>query len=122
MSEVRYLLDENLGFRLRKSLRHAAPQLTVWCVGDAGAPGLGTKDPEILVWCETYQFLLVTDNRRSMPVHLQAHLAAGHHVPGILVRRPGLSVSETIEELVLIWEAALPGEFQDQIRYLPLSV
>ena len=73
MSEVRYLLDENLGFRLRKSLRHAAPQLTVWCVGDAGAPGLGTKDPEILVWCETYQFLLVTDNRRSMPVHLQDH-------------------------------------------------
>lgn len=49
MSDVRYLLDENLGFRLRKALRQVAPQITVWCVGDAGAPALGTKDPEILV-------------------------------------------------------------------------
>ncbi|MFN8443273.1 MAG: DUF5615 family PIN-like protein [Caldilineaceae bacterium] len=121
MSDVYYLLDENLGLRLRKAIRQAAPEITVWCVGDAGAPAFGTQDPEILDWCEANQFILVTDNRRSMPVHLHHHLAAGHHIPGILVRRPELSISETIQELILIWEAALPGEFADQIRYLPVS-
>jgi hypothetical protein len=121
MRELQYLLDENLGFRLRKALRRAAPQITVWCVGDAGAPRLGAKDPEILSWCETYNFILVTDNRRSMPAHLQAHLDADGHVPGIFVLRPEVSIGETIDELVLIWEASLPNEYRDQIRYLPIS-
>jgi hypothetical protein len=56
-----------------------------------------------------------------MPAHLQAHLDAGGHVPGIFVLRPELSMGEMIDELVLIWEATLPNEYQDQIRYLPLS-
>jgi hypothetical protein len=118
---MQYLLDENLGLRLRKAIRQANPQLTVWCVGDAGAPTLGTKDPEILIWCETYNFILVTDNRRSMPVHLQDHLHVGGHIPGIFVLRPELSMGEVIDELLFIWEASLPNEYQDQIRYLPLS-
>lgn len=121
MKEIQYLLDENLGFRLRKALRNAAPQITAWCVGDAGAPGLGTKDPAILHWCEANDFILVTDNRRSMPVHLQDHIAGGGHVPGIFVLSPELSTGETVDELLLIWEASLPDEYQDQIRYLPIS-
>lgn len=121
MNEIQYLLDENLGFRLRRAIRQAAPQLTVWCVGDAGAPKLGAKDAEILIWCETPNFVLVTDNRRSMPVHLQDHLDAGGHIPGIFVLRPELSMGEIIDELLLIGEASLPNEYQDQIRYLPLS-
>lgn len=121
MTNLQYLFDENFGQRLRKAMRSAAPQITVWCVGDAGAPSLGTNDPEILIWCEAYNFVLVTDNRRSMPAHLQDHLSAGRHVPGIFVLRPDLSMGETIDELVLSWEASLPNEFRDQIRYLPIS-
>jgi hypothetical protein len=121
MTALQYLFDENLGHRLRKAMRAAAPQITIWCIGDAGTPSLGAKDPEILVWCETYDFILVTDNRRSMPAHLQDHLDAGGHVPGIFVLRPDLSMGETIDELVLIWEASMPNEYQDRIRYLPIS-
>jgi hypothetical protein len=121
MTALQYLLDENLGQRLRKAMRAAAPQITVWCVGDAGTPLLGAKDPEILVWCELYNFILVTDNRRSMPAHLQDHLGAGGHIPGIFVLRPDWGIGETIDELVLIWEASLPGEYRDQMRYLPIS-
>lgn len=121
MNEVSYLLDENWGFRLRKALLQAAPDITAWCVGDVGAPALGTKDPEIHTWCESHDFLLVTNNRRSMPVHLRDHLAAGRHIPGILVFRREMRIPDVIAELVLIWEASLPDEYQDQIRYLPLE-
>ncbi|CDM97752.1 DUF5615 family PIN-like protein [Limnospira indica] len=48
--------------------------LTVWMVGDPGIPPRGTQDPEILLWCELNKFVLVTNNRRSMPVHLAEHL------------------------------------------------
>lgn len=118
---LRYLLDENLGTRLRSALRQADPQMTVWCVGDVGAPPYGTKDPEILRWCEIYDFVLVTENRKSMPVHLHDHVAAGKHVPGIFVLPPKYRISDVVDELILIGGASLPDEYQDQIRYLPVS-
>jgi hypothetical protein len=37
--------------------------------------------PEVLLWCEEYGFVLVTNNRSSMPVHLEEHLAQGHRIP-----------------------------------------
>ena len=70
MSEIRYLLDENVNPILRSALLRERPNLTVWQVEMLGAPALGTLDPEILIWCEENLFLLVTNNRKSMPVHL----------------------------------------------------
>lgn len=55
-----------------------------------------------------------------MPGHLADHLAAGSHVPGIFMLNPELSMGETIEELLDAAYASLEGEYQDQIRYLPL--
>lgn len=56
-----------------------------------------------------------------MPTHFQNHLAAGRRVPGILILKRQANFGEMIDDLILIWEASLPGEYQDQIRYLPLS-
>jgi len=62
----------------------------------------------------------VTNNRRSMPVHLADHLAAGHHVPGILVLRPRASRGVLLDDLVLIAIAAGEDEYRDRIVYVPL--
>jgi hypothetical protein len=55
-----------------------------------------------------------------MPVHQQNHLAAGRHVPGIFVLSHDTSVGEIVADLRLLWDAAQPGEFDDQLVYLPL--
>jgi hypothetical protein len=55
-----------------------------------------------------------------MPGHLRDHLAAGRHVPGTLVVPFSLDIGALVEELILIWGASLPDEYQDQIAYLPL--
>ena len=85
MSIICYLLDEYMPSALRVQLLRRAPDLVGWMIGDPGAPRYGTLDPDILLWCEANGFLFVTRNRQSMPVHLQEHLAAGHHIPGIFV-------------------------------------
>lgn len=121
MSEIRFLLDEHVNPRLRRAIKRITPDIVVWRVGDPVAPALGTLDDEILRWCEAQNFSLVTNNRASMPVHLQDHLAAGHHVPGIFTLNPKMSDGETTEELTLIWGACAAEEFLDQIHYLPLS-
>ena len=120
MSTLKYLLDENVNDSLRKGLHARHPEIVVWRIGDPAAPPIGTLDPAILAWCEENGFALVTNNRDSMPDHLRDHLAAGGHVPGIFTLHASMSIGEMIEELALIWGASEPGEFADQINYLPL--
>jgi hypothetical protein len=72
----------------------------------------------LLSWCETHEFVLVTNNRRSMPGHLAEHLRLGGHVPGIFVLSPGMSIGETIDLLLDAASASLAGEHRDQIRFL----
>jgi hypothetical protein len=120
MREVRYLLDENLSPLWRNQLLRYQSDLMVWMIGDPFAPAQGTLDPEILLWCEEHQFLLVTNNRRSMPVHLAAHLAENRSIPGILVLRRNMAMGSVLEDLLLIAEAGDANDFKDQIRYIPL--
>ena len=121
MNEIRYLLDENVNPILRSALLRESPNLIVWQVGMLGAPALGTLDPEILIWCEENEFLLVTNNRKSMPTHLQDHLAQGRRAAGIFTLNAEMSVGETVEELILIASASDLVEYQDQILYLPIT-
>lgn len=121
MSTIKYLLDEHVDPRFRKALKRYSSEIVVWCIGDAGAPALGALDPDILIWCDANGFLLVTNNRASMPVHLQEHLASGQHLSGIFILNPKMPMSETIDELILIWEASETEEYLDQMWYLPVS-
>ena len=105
----------------KKQLLLKRPDLVVHAVGDPGFPPKGTLDPEILLWCEENNLVLITNNRKSMPVHLTEHIAQGRHIPGVITLNPDMSVGETINELILIAEATLEDEYQDRIVYLPVT-
>ncbi len=120
MSDIRFLFDENMPHAVSDQLIRREPAIQLLSVGIVPAPELGTLDPEILIWLEAEQYHLVTRNRRSMPVHLEDHLASGRHVPGILTVRPRASMGQVIDDLLLIWTLAEPGEHRDQIVHLPL--
>ena len=117
---IRYLLDENISRSVRDQLLFHEPALDVICVGDEGAPAYGTPDAVILEWIEGSGYILVSRNRRTMPAQLREHLTQGGHIPGMLLLRKRISTGELIAELLLIWHASEPEEYQDHIRYLPL--
>lgn len=117
---IKYLIDENMSPLYKEQLQIQQPDLIVYAVGDSDVPPKSTKDPEILCWCEENGYILVTNNRTSMPVHLVDHLAEGRHVPGILVLRPNTSIGLIIEDLIAIAGASFEDEYQDQITYIPL--
>jgi hypothetical protein len=118
---LRYLLDEHIPRSLIRALRQRAPDVTVWRIGQPGAPSVEAPDAEILLWCETHEFVLVTNNRATMPVHLAAHLENGRHVPGLFIVDLRMSVSAIAEELWLAALFSLADEYRDQLRYLPLA-
>jgi hypothetical protein len=117
---IRYLIDENLDPLYKAQLLRRHPDMIVYAIGDPGTPSKGTLDPEILSWYEENDFVLVTNNRKSMPAHLLDHIDQGHHIPGIITLNIEMSIGETLEELLLIAELGESNDFQDRIEYLPL--
>ena len=120
MNAIQYLVDENTPRALGDQLRRRRPVIRVLYGGDELAPPWGTADSDILRWIESESYCLITRNRRSMPRHLRDHLKIGGHIPGIFTLRPGASLKQIIEDLLLIWEAAFPEEYVDQIVHIPL--
>jgi hypothetical protein len=118
---IKYLLDEHISPIYRTQLLKKEPDLIAFIIGDPGAPPKGAPDPDILHWCEDNGFALVTNNRRSMPRHLAAHLANGNHVPGIFIVKLDDNVGNTVDQLVLIAGASLDDEYQDTIIHLPVA-
>lgn len=118
---MRYLFDEHIPPAYRTQLLRIEPGLTIWTIGSPGAPSLGTPDPQILKWCEVHGFVLVTNNRKSMPSHLTDHLSQERHVPGILVINLDIGIGHMIAELALIAGASQENEYQDMILYLPIT-
>ena len=116
----RFLIDENLSRIYQTQLLDYGQSLTVLMIGDAGAPERGTQDPEILDWCEQNGFILITNNRKSMPQHLKHHLAAGNHVPGIFTISRKVEPKRIVEELMIIIGASDEEEYIDKITYIPL--
>lgn len=73
--KIRFLLDENLSPKLKFAVLRLNPAIDIVRVGDPDSPPLGTLDPELLRYLEVSERLLVTDNRKSMPGHLESHWA-----------------------------------------------
>lgn len=121
MTDIRFLLDENMPHSLRDQLLHHEPDMDVRCIGDSIAPPIGTLDPVILEWLEENQYLLVSRNRRTMPQHLKEHQAKGRHVPGLLLIRHQTTIGSLVRDLLLIWHASNLNDYQDRIEYLPLE-
>lgn len=121
----KFLLDENTGGDLLRAFHRRArlgelPPVDVLRVGEAEAPPSGTLDPELLIWCEANDRILVSNDKRTIPGHLQEHFAAGRHSPGVLLIKRGTGVGQLVAELLYLSEAGNADDFRDQIQYIPL--
>ena len=118
---LKYLMDENVDPVYAKQLRRRESNIIIRVVGEPDTPRLSTLDREILLWCEETGFILVTNNRTSMPVHLAEHIAQKRHVPEIFILNPDLSIGQNLDELIIIALGSFDDEYQDQIIHLPLT-
>jgi len=118
VSAFQFLLDEHVNHALHGLLNRKYPRIAARRIGQPGVPARGTQDPDILIWCEAHEYCLVTNNRALMPTHLQDHLAAGRHIPGIITLNNSFTFQQTAEALAEIWGAGDPMEYRDLIRFI----
>jgi hypothetical protein len=99
---LRYLIDENLRGTLAIALVRVATRhglsLDVMQIGDEPAPSLSTQDPELLIWTEKENRLLISRDRRTLAAHLAAHLARGHQSPGIVYSQSPYDPAKDLED------------------------
>jgi hypothetical protein len=119
---LRFLLDENQRGPLWRYVRlhNARKQLPLDAarLGDFSNLPLGSDDPDILIWAERENRILVSYDRVTLAKHLAAHLTAGAHSPGIFLVR-SVPLREVVEFLVLATYASEPAEWENRIAYIP---
>jgi hypothetical protein len=119
MSRCRFLVDECVPSSLVDGLRRHVLEVEVRQVGESDAPPKGTPDPQLLVFCEDQQLLLITADRATMPRFINEHLNQKRHTWGVFVIGPDASLSLILEELSIVHEASEAQEWIDVLEYLP---
>ena len=119
---LRFVVDEDsrgiLWRALRLHNRSTSLPLDVTRVGDEPDLPLGLQDPEILLWAERENRIIVSADRKTMTAHLASHLKAGHHLPGLFIILPTAKTLAVVEFLVTAAYASEPDEWLDQVVFI----
>ena len=118
-----FVLDEHLRGPLWRAIHwhnlRGLELLDVVRVGDEPGIELGVTDPTLLLWSEQENRILVTEDRRTIGVHLRAHLRSGRHSPGVFLVKPGSRIPDVVEFLALAAHASKAREWEDGLFFVP---
>lgn len=115
---IRLAIDEDFDNEIMRGILRRTPNLEVDRVQNASLSGAPV--PLILEWAAREGRVLLTDDVRTMTAHAYARVAAGLPMPGMFALPQSVPIRTAIDEVVLIAECSIEGEWEGQIRYLPL--
>jgi len=115
---LRLVADENLTNGIIRGLLRRNAQLDIVRVQDVGLSG--ADDPTILTWAAETGRVLLTHDSRTIPRYADQRIETGQPMPGVFVIPGSLSVGQVIDQLLLLVECSLEGEWEGQVCYLPL--
>ena len=115
---LRYAADENFNNDIVRGLLRRQPALDVMRVQDSEVAG--ADDPSVLAWAAAEQRLVLTHDVSTMTAHARRRVAAGLPMPGVLEVSRSVSIGRAIDDLLLLAECSLPGEWEGQTIFLPL--
>jgi hypothetical protein len=114
---IRFLADANLDYASVQGVRRREPAIDFKSANNAGLEGL--PDDDVLDVAAGDGRVLVSHDKRTMPLHFAARVRAGLRSPGVLLAMPSASVGEVVESVLIIWSASREEGWMDQIHYLP---
>lgn len=115
---IRFLTDEDFDNDILRGVVLRLPNLDIVRVQDVGL--LGKSDSVVLEWAAREKRILLTHDVRTMRHHAYARLEVGLTMPGVFVVPQALSIAQAIAEVLLLAECSVEGEWEGQVRFLPL--
>jgi hypothetical protein len=114
---LRYQADADLNQAIVTGVLRREPKIDFQSAFIAGLEGL--KDPEVLALSAQQRRVLVSHDRRTMPLEF-AQFITNNQSSGVIIVSRKLSIEVVIEELLLIWAVSGAEEWIDRIAKLPL--
>lgn len=115
---LRLAADENFNHDIVRGVRRRNPAIDVVRVQDESLSG--ADDPTILEWAANAGRVLLTRDVSTMTRFAYDRVRQGKPLPGVFEVGRAVGVGTAIEEILLIAECSLEGDWEGQVRYLPL--
>lgn len=115
---LRYLVDESVHGGIVRALLRQQPNLELVRVQDMGLAA--TEDPVILEHAAKEGRVVLTSDVSTIVGYAYERVESGQGMPGVFVIGQGLSLGPIIEDILLLAGASIEGEWEAQVRYLPL--
>lgn len=110
--------DENLNQDILRGLLRRDPMIDILRVGDVGLSG--ADDPTVLAWAADEGRVLLTHDVATMTRYAYDRVRQGLPMPGVFEVPLELDIGHVIEDVFLLTAYSLEGEWEGQVRYLPL--
>ena len=115
---LRFAADENFNGDIVRGLLRRNAKLDIVRVQDVGLSG--ADDPSVLEWAADQGRIVVTHDISTLAKHAFDRVAAGHPMPGVFEVRSVAPIGQAIDDLILLAECSTEGEWEGQVRFLPL--
>lgn len=115
---TRFLADENFNNQIIRGVFRQQSDVDIVRVQDVKLSG--TNDPTVLAWAAQEGRIVLTHDVATMTAFAYERLQLGLAMPGLFEVSRRISVGLAIEEIILIAKCSLEGEWEGQVRFLPL--
>jgi hypothetical protein len=115
---LRLAADENFNNDIVRGLLRRRPDLDIVRVQDVGLSG--ADDPTVLEWTAQEGRVLLTHDVTTITRCAYERVQAGKPMPGVFEVSRRVPIGVAIEDILLIAKCSLKGEWEGQVRYLPL--
>jgi hypothetical protein len=115
---LRLAIDEDFNNRILRGLLRRRPEMDIVRVQDAGLTGSG--DAEVLEWAARDGRVLLTHDVTTMKQYVDERIAKELPMPGVFEVSQQTPIAQVIKDILLLAECRLAGEWEGQIRFLPL--
>lgn len=112
------MADENFNNQIVRGVLRRDSQVDIVRVQDIGLSGV--DDPTVLTWAAQQGRVVLTHDVETMTNFAYERVQAGLSMPGVFEVSRGVPVGLAIEEILLLSECSLEGEWEGQVRFLPL--
>ncbi|NOZ28472.1 MAG: hypothetical protein GXP39_10530 [Chloroflexi bacterium] len=115
---LRLAADENFNHDIIRGLLRRKPDLDIVCIQDVGLSG--ADDPTVLEWAAQERRILLTHDVTTITRYAYERVRDGKPMPGVFEVSRAMPVRAAIEDILLLAECSFEGEWEGQVRYLPL--
>ncbi len=114
-----FALDENFNLHIVSGVLRRLPAADMVRVQDAGLGGAG--DPAVLAWAAVAGRVLLTLYVNTLTALAYERVAQGLPMPGVFQVSLQVPIIVAIEDILLLAQCSLEGEWEGQVNYLPLK-